>query len=168
MGDGTNVDPGGTQAAGHTIGLTVPGTPTAKGRPRISTRGGLARAYTPAATRLAEDTMAGRVLALLEARHDRGLWPSKTALRVDLRFVLPIPPSWPAWRRAAALLKRHGPVGKPDLDNLVKLAKDALNGVLWVDDSQIVILVAGKVYGVDPCTEILATEVAHQTTKGAA
>ena len=37
--------------------------------------------------------------------------------------------------------------GRPDIDNLVKGCMDALNGVTWVDDAQIVRLHAGKEYG---------------------
>lgn len=36
---------------------------------------------------------------------------------------------------------------KPDLDNLVKMVGDALNGVLWNDDSQIIKCTALKVWG---------------------
>lgn len=36
---------------------------------------------------------------------------------------------------------------KPDLDNLTKALKDALNGVIYVDDSQICFLDAKKHYG---------------------
>jgi Holliday junction resolvase RusA-like endonuclease len=36
---------------------------------------------------------------------------------------------------------------RPDLDNLVKSVKDALTGVIWKDDAQIIRLVAEKRYG---------------------
>lgn len=36
---------------------------------------------------------------------------------------------------------------RPDIDNLVKAVTDALNGILWKDDSQIVSLSAEKRYG---------------------
>ncbi len=47
--------------------------------------------------------------------------------------------------------KSHGkrdlfPVTRPDLSNYVKLVEDALNGLLWVDDSQIVISTLRKMY----------------------
>lgn len=37
-------------------------------------------------------------------------------------------------------------VKRPDLDNLVKPVQDALNGILWEDDSQIINLVTHKYY----------------------
>lgn len=39
---------------------------------------------------------------------------------------------------------------KPDLDNLVKALKDALTGIVWKDDAQIVSLCARKTYGDRP------------------
>ncbi len=148
-----------------TLHLTIPGTPTSKGRPRISARGGFARAFTPSKTRAAEATLAARALALLELRADRASWPSSTALEVSFTFTLPVPASWPAWKREAALAGKHRPAGKPDVDNLAKLAKDALNEVLWLDDSQVVYLTARKVYGVEPTTAIVVVEVEHQTVR---
>ena len=37
--------------------------------------------------------------------------------------------------------------GRPDLDNLIKGVMDALNGILWLDDAQVVRIHAGKEYG---------------------
>lgn len=145
--------------------LTIPGTPIAKGRPRISTRGGFARAFTPTKTRSAEDTLAGRCLALLEQRGDRELWPSKGALRVNLVFTLPVPSSWPKWKQEAAIAGRTRPTSKPDVDNLAKLTKDALNEVLWLDDAQIVHVDAMKRYGAEPSTWISVVEVENQTER---
>lgn len=142
-----------------TIDVTVPGVPTSKGRPRLSTRGGIARAYTPAKTRSAESDLAAHVRAQLLTGVHGGSWPSSSAMHVTLFFVLPVPASWPIWKKCAALARTIRPTSRPDLDNFVKLAKDALNGVLWVDDSQIVQLTAEKQYGVEPCTRIVAVEL---------
>ena len=38
------------------------------------------------------------------------------------------------------------PLKKPDMDNIVKVVADALNGVAYHDDTQIVMVVAKKVY----------------------
>ena len=42
---------------------------------------------------------------------------------------------------------------RPDTDNLVKLVSDALNGVFWVDDSQVQIM-AIKLYSEHPRTQV--------------
>lgn len=43
---------------------------------------------------------------------------------------------------------------RPDLTNLIKFTEDALNGVLWEDDSIIYEIYAKKVYGETPKTVI--------------
>lgn len=52
---------------------------------------------------------------------------------------------------------------KPDLDKLVRAMKDALKGILYSDDSQVVRLVARKQYAAiaaAPCAVITVTEAA--------
>jgi crossover junction endodeoxyribonuclease RusA len=52
---------------------------------------------------------------------------------------------------------------KPDLDKLVRATKDALKGVLYTDDSQVVRLLARKQYAAiaaAPCAVITVTEAA--------
>lgn len=59
-------------------------------------------------------------------------------VRLTVAFYLPRPKSLP--KRVVAHLK------KPDLDKLVRSVKDALSKVVWVDDSQVVEVVATKQY----------------------
>lgn len=49
---------------------------------------------------------------------------------------------------------------RPDLDNLVKLVKDALNGVAYVDDSQVAHLRAEKLYGPTAYTSVAVEPLA--------
>jgi len=58
--------------------------------------------------------------------------------------------------------KRPYMIVKPDLDNLVKMVADACNGLLWLDDSQIIDLRCYKFYSATPQI-ILAAEVVRQT-----
>lgn len=63
--------------------------------------------------------------------------PLEGPLRLELRFYLPMPRK-PKWVYPAV---------RPDLDNYIKSVLDGANGVLWLDDAQIVSLMAKKLYG---------------------
>jgi Holliday junction resolvase RusA-like endonuclease len=71
-------------------------------------------------------------------------------LVVEVEAHMPIAVSKPAKWKAAALAGEIRPVKKPDLDNIAKIAGDALNLVVWVDDSQIVRFVLEKHYSDNP------------------
>jgi Holliday junction resolvase RusA-like endonuclease len=130
------------------IRFTVPGKPVAKGRPRLSTRGGFARAYTPAKTVAYEGLVA---MAGQEAM--AGAAPYTGPVAVSLTAVFPIPSSWPKKRRAEA----HWHTGKPDGDNLAKSVGDGLNGVCWRDDSQVASWRVLKTYGETPGLHVEVT-----------
>jgi Holliday junction resolvase RusA-like endonuclease len=51
--------------------------------------------------------------------------------------VLPIPSSWSAKKQQLAVAGEILPTGRPDLDNVAKAVKDALNGVVYRDDAMI-------------------------------
>lgn len=51
------------------------------------------------------------------------------------------------------------PITKPDVDNYVKGIKDALNKVIWNDDSQVVDLTVSKFYSESPRVEVLVEEL---------
>ena len=79
--------------------------------------------------------------------------PVAVPLSVTVLAVFPIAPSWPKKKQADARsgVLRH--TKKPDLDNIVKML-DALNGIVWVDDSQIDQVFVRKVFGDQPRTVI--------------
>lgn len=121
------------------------GVPVAKGRPRLTTRGGHARAYTPTKTRRFETEVAERAEAAMEAAD-----PYSGPVELEAHFSIPIPRSWPKRDRLAALEGRLRPQGKPDLDNYLKAIADGMNGVVYVDDCQIVSARLTKRYGEEP------------------
>ena len=129
------------------IKIVIPGVPVAKGRPKFSVRGGFARAYTPAKTKAHEQTIAWHGRAAMGARK-----PLEGPLCVELLFTMPIQASIPKKRAMALVGCPH--TKKPDLDNLAKVL-DGLNGIVWLDDSQIVEIHARKIYGVEPSTVIV-------------
>ena len=56
----------------------------------------------------------------------------------DARFYLPVPDSFTRQEEFEARSGIRRPTGKPDLDNWLKLPMDALSGVLYHDDAQVV------------------------------
>jgi crossover junction endodeoxyribonuclease RusA len=64
-------------------------------------------------------------------------------VQVDLCFWLPKPKSLPKRRPCS-------PTKKPDLDKLIRSVLDALTGVVWNDDAQVVCLVCSKHYADRP------------------
>jgi len=63
--------------------------------------------------------------------------------------------SWPQWKKKAALAGTVLHRKKPDADNLVKLVKDALSGVIWRDDSLVVDQIGRKRFSDAATTEII-------------
>lgn len=120
------------------IEFFIPGIPIAKSRPRFTSRGGFARAYTAKKTVDYENIVAhyGRIAIAV---------PLAGPLRLDLLFTLPIPASM-AKKRATALLNTPH-IKKPDLTNLSKSVEDGLNGIAYIDDSQIYDIHGSKIYG---------------------
>jgi len=70
----------------------------------------------------------------------------KYPLRIDFAFYFEYPKQH---RRENGELKKSAPlyhITKPDISNLVKSVEDALNGILWRDDSQIMHVGAQKFF----------------------
>jgi len=117
--------------------LFIPCIPKPKGRPRFTRKG---HAYTPQATRDAENEIASYVRLNVNGS------PLEGALRVDLEIMLPVPTSWGDKKYGQAVTCQIWPTVRGDLDNYGKLVGDALNGILWKDDSQIVQMSLTKRY----------------------
>ncbi|MFW5634875.1 MAG: RusA family crossover junction endodeoxyribonuclease [Erythrobacter sp.] len=77
----------------------------------------------------------------------RGRGPFRCAVEAEITVVLPVPRSWRKAYREAALAGRIMPTRKPDIDNAIKGAMDALNGVVYQDDRVIVRSRQEKIYG---------------------
>ena len=127
------------------ISFTVPGKPIAKGRPRITARGGFARSYTPAKTVAYEG-----LVALAGETAMGGLAPLTGPLKLRVVATFPIAESWNKAKKAGALAGSIRHTGKPDADNILKAIGDGLNAVVWADDSQIVEATIVKQYGAFP------------------
>ena len=103
-----------------------------------------ATVYTPAETRAYE-----RALGMAAKVAMRGREPLSGPLRLAVTAFMPIPRSWSQKKRDAALAGTVRPVVKPDWDNLGKMT-DALKGIVWRDDTQVVDGRVIKIYAERP------------------
>lgn len=135
------------------IEIVVDGNPVGKGRPRFLRE--IGRKPYPDAKTLSYENLVGWTAQQVM----RGRPLLAGALIVVISADIAIPKSKPKKWRAQALARQIQPVTKPDLDNIVKGICDALNGVVYVDDSQIVELQIAKLYSERPRVTIRISEL---------
>lgn len=137
------------------IEFTVYGEPVAQGRPRFSTAGGFVKAYDPA------KSGDYKQFVKLAARE----FAPASLLEGPIKMKLVVYRSMPGYlskspkKAAAAEAGEVVPTSKPDIDNYLKGVKDALKGVIWKDDSQVVEVYALKRYSARPRIELKIIEL---------
>ena len=124
--------------------FTILGDPVGKQRPRIGKQG----AYTPKKTRDYEK----RVRWCFQ---DAGGYLLHGAIEIRITAYYPIPKSEPKYMKREMLAGIVRPTKRPDLDNIAKIILDALNGVAYKDDAQVVLVHAEKKY--DSCPGVAVT-----------
>ena len=125
-----------------------------QGRPRFSRQGGFVKAYDPSKSRDYKSYV--RLIAAQNAPDS----PVEGAIELSLRIYRAIPKGMPKYKREAAKAGTLRPVTKPDVSNVLKGVEDALKGVWYKDDSQIVGFgVLGKWYDERPRIEIMMREL---------
>lgn len=133
--------------------LIVPVEPEGKARPRFDSRS--RRTYTPTKTIKYEWT-------IREAwqNHFPGRPPLVGDVDVQIIARFRMPSSWSRKKRTETLLTPCRK--KPDTDNIAKAVLDALNGLAYVDDAQVVRLHVSKVWGLVGAVEIRISEVRNE------
>ena len=126
------------------ITLTIPGEPVAKGRPRMMKSG---IAFTPTKTRNYE-TLVKELFIISKQEMMEG----QLVAYIDAYFG--IPKSTPKKKYPEMVNGEIRPTKRPDLDNIAKAILDALNGLAYRDDSQIVSLKIRKLYAEKPRVKI--------------
>ena len=127
------------------VTIRLDGPPRGKGRPRFGRRGDFVAVWT--------DKKTADYEVRLEAAGIDAMYPNKPhlgALSVRIEAGMLIPASWSQKKRQAALAGDLNPTGKPDFDNLAKCVGDALNKIVWRDDSQIIVCAFRKFYAAEP------------------
>lgn len=123
----------------------VKGKPLGKQRPRVTVRNGYARAYTP------EKTVNYETLIKYAFISQKGDLDYLKPFSIRLTICYEIPKSKSKKWKEQALNGEIYPETKPDIDNVLKIFMDALNGLAYKDDNQVVFCAAEKIYSEMPC-----------------
>lgn len=132
------------------VTFKVDADPVGKQRARYAKRGNFVQTYTPDKTRNYESLIKEAAIEAMGSSE-----PLETPVNLYLYIRAPIPKSLSKKRIEACLNGLEKPIKKPDASNVLKSVEDAMNGVVYKDDSQIVNIHVSKVYssvsGVDVC-----------------
>lgn len=129
------------------IQFTIPGKPMGKQRPRVTRTG---HTYTPDETTHYENL----VKLAFQAAKPKGFVPDRDPVKIMITCEMPIPASWSKRKHDQAMEGTIRPTVKPDWDNVGKIICDALNGIAYCDDSQIVFATVRKYYSNEPCVVV--------------
>ena len=130
--------------------LTIPGEPKGKQRPRWHKVG----TYTPKET-VDYETYIKELFVIKYPDFEL----LETALRLGLTAYLTIPKSKSQKKQALMESNDIKPTKNPDLDNILKIFLDALEGLAYKNDNQFVRIDAFKCYSSKPRLEISIKEI---------
>lgn len=111
------------------------------------------RSVTPEKTKSYED------LIRWSYKADGGKYMGESLVRVEIQAFYPIPKSWSKKKRYEATFEKIRPTTKPDCDNIIKVVLDALNGVAYYDDKQVVSTACEKYYGETGYLKVTVEEI---------
>ena len=132
----------------------VPGDPHGKGRPKFARRGNFVQTYTDKKTTSYEDLVRFHAnIAMVD------LAPLESAVAVYIYIKLAVPKSYSKKRSEACLSGLERPTKKPDWDNVAKSICDAMNGIVYIDDTQIVDAHVTKVYAANAGVDVGVKEI---------
>ena len=137
------------------IVFTVEGKPQGKARARTfyNKKLGRMQSITPEQTKSYEDLIRWSYTSA------GGKYLGETTLQVDIQAFYPVPKSFSKAKTNDAVTQKLRPTTKPDCDNIIKVVLDALNGVAYYDDKQVICVSCNKYYGETGCLKVTITEV---------
>ena len=136
------------------IHFQVEGDPRGKGRPRFTRAGKFTRVYTDKQTLDYESLIKSFAMEAMGSTD-----PLEKPVSVFLYVRHPIPQSYSKKRTKACLGGLEKPCKKPDIDNIAKTYLDGMNGVVFVNDTQVVDLHVKKVYSAVAGVNVMVMEV---------
>lgn len=163
----------GVEKTVNEIAFTIPGKPLGKERPRgfirnrVSVTGlaayksGLKIKRTVGMITPKKTVQYEYLIGALAKQQMEGLEPIKCPVRVDILLFYPITKSWSKAKKDNAKIGKMVPTIKPDIDNCTKAIFDALNKIVWIDDTQVVDKHVSKHFSDDPRVEVRVTPLNH-------
>ena len=144
------------------VSFIIDGEPMGKGRPRFSTFNGYVRTHTPQATMNYET----KVIFSYKEKNDVMVFEPTDMIHAKIVAYYLIPKGHYRFHKKTNTtdLDTKGqemldgkllPTKKPDCDNIAKIVLDALNGIAYHDDSQVVELVVQKRYSENARVEVV-------------
>jgi Holliday junction resolvase RusA-like endonuclease len=133
----------------------VPGTPRGKQRPRVVRQNGRTISFTPDQTVQYENL----VRWCYKTTENSKRFPDDMPLKVIINAYYEIPKSASKKKRAQMLDGELRPTKKPDADNIAKIICDALNGIAYRDDAQVVTCIIQKWYSEEPSVSVEIEEI---------
>ena len=128
-----------------------------KQRQKFKRAGRFVKTYTPQETVNYENVVKYNYQeAMAELNFDG--WFKDEPLEVFVVSWYEIPKSYSNKRREDALHNRLFPTKKPDIDNVLKIILDALNGVAYHDDTQVISAHVDKKFAKSPTTKVLVRD----------
>lgn len=138
----------------------VPGQPRGKERPRWTMVSSTAIVYTPKNTKDYEDIIRTHYKLKNCEPFKKG-----EALEVSAIAYYQIPTSTKKGHKVLMLKGDILPTKKPDIDNIIKIVLDALNGVAYYDDSQVCKVNFMKMYSENPRLKILIRSIGENSNE---
>ncbi len=132
----------------------VPGRPFGKARPRSGKYG----VYNPRVNVEYEKKIADCYRLALNKLPE----PTDKPIVITINCYYPIPKQTPKKKRELMLDGKIKPMVKPDLDNVMKSVLDALNGLAYLDDKQVIRCMVTKDYAEHPHTTIYIGRYVHE------
>lgn len=135
--------------------FTIEGKPQGKARPRFTKRRNKTRCYTPKKTVDYEELVKYEYIRQCKSYY----FGDDTALCVLINIFYPIANNTKKSIKKDMVEEIIRPTKKPDIDNVIKIICDSLNGIAYKDDAQIVELNTYKYYSDNPRVEVNIGEV---------
>lgn len=129
-----------------TVSFKIDGRPFGKERPRC----GNGHIYTPTKTRDYERMVQG-------VYDHTGAGKLGGYINIYVTANFRIPTSFTKEEREKALSGTKRP-GRPDIDNILKIIADSLNGYAYDDDSRVILMVGRKAYSADGDSVVVQIE----------